>query len=168
MKPFILALAVLLTGGLATENLLKNPDFEQGFSGYFKTDAFSLDRNVLNIRGVPEAGEKVNGNQKLSQTLTALPAAECPNLELELSFQARIERISGRIDAAIREIDADGKTIRYHAIPLTRWDASGDWQPFNRTFKLSPRAAGAALFIQAFYLDGADLVQLRNLRVVRK
>lgn len=162
---YLIIVMVFWVGNLTGANLLNNPDFEQDFKGYFKTDAFSLDQGILNIRGVPQAGEKVNGYQKLSQTLTTLPAAECPNHELSLSFQANIERISGRLEVAIREIDVAGKTIRYHVIPFTKWDTTSAWQDFSRTFKLSSRAAGVALYIVAYYLDDKDQIQLRKLRV---
>ncbi len=164
MKHLIFA-ALLSAGNLAAANLLKNPDFEQGFKGYFKTDAFSLNQGVLNINGVPGAGEKINSSQKLAQSLSGLTAAEWPNRKLKLSFQAKIERISGRLEVTIREIDAAGKTIRYHMIPFTKWDTADDWQDFSRTFKLSPKAAGAALYIRACYLDGKDRIQLRKLRI---
>jgi len=159
--------AVLL--GAGEKNLIRNPDFLAAARNEWHCNAPKNflpgkdgKRNFVEIRGNAPPKEF----QRMIQSIPLKPE-ELAGKEAVLSLEAKVDRLSGKVSFAVREVDKAGKSLRYETIALTKYDRH-DWKEYRRTFKISPETASIALHITADYLGAEDAVRYADLKLILK
>lgn len=166
LKKIILILLMVATGIICNaeeaKNLLLNPNFADNFKGWFLThkQAFSVNGNVLSIKGLPELGEK-NGYIKCARSLK-LSKDKVIGKKFSFGVTIKAIKVSGKLMLAVREVDANGKSVKYQAINLKKRDKY-DWKKFTKTFTASPKTVKLGVYIIAKYLQGDDDIQVKDI-----
>lgn len=132
-------------------NLLVNPGFEtvnNGFPADWKSPGeearklFELDREI-NIDGKFSLKATGNPSQEWLPVFTEAINVS-PEEELTLAGCCKSDLQQGEIVFAIREIDKNGKSVKFHQIPVL---LKCDWKFYSKKFKMGQNAASVQVFI---------------------
>lgn len=165
---FALAVSAVLLGA-GEKNLIRNPDFLAAARNEWHCNA---PKNFLPGKDGNRTFVEIKGNtppkgfQRMIQSIPLKPE-ELAGKEAVLSFDAKVDKLSGKVSFAVREIDKKGKSLRYETIALTKYDKH-DWKGYSRTFKISPETASIALHITADYVGSEDAVRYADLKLILK
>lgn len=168
--------ALLIIGSLtafAQDALLLNQDFKEGLKHWASRETLALPENergfkVETIDGVQcviafgTTDFKDNPQKQLRQTINI---QEKP-LKHTITFKLSINpvKISGTFNFMIREVDAQGKTIRYRKITLDKWAQQG-WKEYSQNFTAMSPTAAVQVFIQSMYFQPGDKVLMKDLKL---
>lgn len=165
-KKIVLVLSMVAGGIICNaeeaKNLISNQNFANNFKGWFITqkNAFSVKDNILSIKGVPEIGEK-NKYVKCAQKLK-IAKDEVTGKKFTFGITVKATKVSGKLAISVREIDANGKSVKYQSIKLKKRDKY-DWKKLTKTFTTSPRTVSIGIYIVSNYLQGDDDIQVKDI-----
>jgi uncharacterized protein YxeA len=152
------------------ENLIKGAGFAEGFAGWYVSckEAFSLNKvageNILIVKRNPEL--KKNNYVKCSKGIK-LSKDNVTGKKFTFGVTLKAINVSGKAYFAIREVDANGKTVAYQKINLKKRDKY-DWKKITKTFTTSPKTVKLAIYIVARYLGEDDEIQAKNIYLYRE
>jgi len=165
----LMAVSTIFCTAEEAKNLIANADFAQEFKGWYVSKAktstsYTLkkldDKNILVAKGDSKLGEK-NAYIKCAQTLK-LTKEQIAGKKFTFGVTLKAVQVSGKLMFAIREVDANKKTIRYQAIKLKKRD-SYDWKKFTKTFTASPDTTEFAVYIVSNYLQDDDEILAKDI-----
>lgn len=173
MKKHIL-LAVLCFGSclaMAGEvaNLIEDPGYESPKKWFTNAPAeFAAFREGERHGIVVKGKNPAQRYRKLSTRLRVLKPEDLANKKLTISFDAQIAKLSGVVEISIRQSNAKGLSIRYNTIRLTRYDRTGSWQHFAKTFSVEKNTTALDLHILSHFLQQDESVQISKLQITLK
>ncbi len=159
----------MLSTGLARAAGPANADFETGTFEHWRTHMpppfFRVTSDVVHngqfaLRGQGSPGHRYNGFAFVVQPLKLTPV---PGARYRIAGHARAKLAPGkkRVQLAVREVDADGKTIRY-AGPHIKANTSG-WRRYSHAFRASDGAVAFQVYIILSDLEKTDVVHFDDI-----
>ena len=163
MKTMLAALCSLAVSVcFCAENLIVNPGGENNFKGFWKSPGakISAENGLLVLTGKPESQKKEENFTKLMQ-IVKRPSEEFRNKKMVLSFQIRLEKISGSVQIAVRE--AFGDKALYHGKIFKSLDASPQWQKISVPFTTRANTSALMFYLSGGYLTPDDRIEIKDL-----
>ena len=167
MVLFILVSITYFSFASEAQLLLKNIDFSNNLQYWqsaklVKDSAFQVqkenNKNILKIS---------SGKQDICQLVQRVNISPEKLLNKRISLFATIkvnQLSSGALHLCVREVNNNGKTIRYRTIKITKWSPKG-WQKYNISFVVKNPTKYLQVFIKSNYLSKQDSVLLKDLKL---
>ena len=125
----------------------------------FTTETVDNEKCLVAIGVADPEKQKGRGMRQIIR----VPKDKISNKYFTFSADVKSIKNSGTLRLAIREVNRQGKTIRYHNLDIGKW-APKEWKRFLKQIHIGLKTERLEIYIKTMYLKPGDKILLKKMR----